>query len=309
MAQKNPFVILGLPPDLLDSLTPHAVLILAEARYRALARFRHPDVDRSKGAERRFKQIQDAYEELQLEDRFQYWKERYLRAATLGENAREQRAQAETLAALTPGFQKVQLALSQLLLAPDQKPNSFYDEEKVLTITAVNPPACRILLGKGNVFATRRQFSWELVLKPDGTMTRFRVQRRKFYVKHGVPAGVPEAWMHRHASGPTYPSTYWYRFDDTEQPFDYRLLGGVRNYAKVFEGWWNLPSSLAVDPDERPSLVDDDLGGGIAWDDIAGNVQDLCTNVRSARALVLTRLVEGAPRFWLLGPVTAIHLL
>jgi hypothetical protein len=309
MAQKNPFVILGLPADLVDQLLPHTILILANARCRTLSSFYHPDKDPSKRAARRFKALQEAIEELQIEERFFSWKERYLRAAARCETTREEREQAEALAALRHEVTNVHDALSQLLVAGCVERWSFYDTEKALTISAVNPPACRILLGKGNIFATRRRINCELVLKPDGTMTRFRVERRKFYVRDGVPPGVPEAWMHRHASGPNYVSRYWHRLDETAQPFEYRLLGGIRKYAKVFEGWWDIPSSVPVDADEEPSVVDDDLGEGIAWEHLVDHVHFLGTNVRHARALVLTRLVEGVPRFWLIGPVTAVDLL
>ena len=62
MADKNPFEVLGLNQGILKNLSETEIRGLVKAMYKELARIYHPDRNRSKKAEERFKEISAAYQ-------------------------------------------------------------------------------------------------------------------------------------------------------------------------------------------------------------------------------------------------------
>jgi hypothetical protein len=81
MPKKNPFEVLGLNRSIVRTLSDDQLADMVQGNYRRLARFYHPDRNKAKDAERKFKEAAEAYASLedQKSEVFQLHTKAYLR--------------------------------------------------------------------------------------------------------------------------------------------------------------------------------------------------------------------------------------
>jgi len=308
-AEKNPLAIFGIAPELFSIYPDEFILELVEGRYRSLSLLCHPDSNQNDSdAPVDLQEIQAAIRELRNRPVFDQRKAQYLRPYKREEQEhfdREEEVRLERVA-----LRDAEHELSFLLRKsyfPHTIPQANVDQGRVISIFTLNPPPCRILLNKAHVFAKRKipaKLRAELVLEADGRLTIYRVAKVEFYERDGLPIGVPRGWINLHGSGPDYRSYYWQRQEDTAQAFPYRLLAGTAKF--------DFPKGVHI----APALVGDEALGppsltifheGFSWEDISQEAENFIPHCWGY--LVFSRLVESAPYFWVIGPVTSIALI
>lgn len=99
MSEKNPFTVLGFAPTAFQGLSDQDIRNLVKGQYRLLATIHHPD---RRGNSERFKDVQEAFNKLEEDFEFDFWKNSFLRkrkdhVAELEKELRQTTAKADEL--------------------------------------------------------------------------------------------------------------------------------------------------------------------------------------------------------------------
>lgn len=256
----NPLAVLGFTPESLAGLTDREIEILVGERYKALARFLHPDVA-GEAAAPRFRAVQAAYDELGIAATFQEARESFLRKG--------RRTSQERLAEQIEGEAAAYEDGLSSFLARAPVPLWLRDGDKPV-FSVFEPPPCLVLLHDTMPFYTLQRagrhekarwrqelslnrgiYQYQLEIRADGSMFTTPLEQVLFDDrKESPPADVPPEWVSYRG---THFNCFYFRRTAPPTPFQDKLIGSI-----VLQQYkWDLgPESLEWTKGFVPGEVD-----------------------------------------------------
>lgn len=307
--KKNPFALLGIDPEALRALPDYEIRILVAGAQTALSRIFHPDVNKQPSAEARFREVQQAGADLEVEELFQEHKRHYLRLTAKGKEVVDLKAEGQAHLVETAQLEEALQGFLGNMAVPGALP-PFVEETPRPSAPTFQLPTCRLLFSRSGTTTrpgvTGAWGEFELEISPDGSVSHFAVEKSFFYPKDGPPKDTPRQWVHHRPGERQQKSPFWRRHRDSpRRPLAIRLIASV-DRRRLPEGAPNSLSRPGCLPTPGGLSLDDPTPGGYTWDDIAPSARYFKPFVIPFCWVVGTRMVESQPRFWLLGILHAI---
>lgn len=249
MGEENPFAVLGFRPSAFHGLLDAEIRTLVKAQYRALMMLLHPDHSGGSGNNERFKEIQEAFEKLEQDFEFQFWKGVFLRPRRdqLTE-LRKERAAAQERA------EEALRGLTAFWVAYCRGREIFYTHwrtamglpKQLEGFSVFNPPPLSILMmdrletlirqragkdqttgvGWSDLDTTVNIF--ELRLSTDWGMMRQNLVKTCFDPREKWRPSVRQEWIH-FRSPPVTPKSYYWKPEGEPVVVKGKLLGSIPN--------------------------------------------------------------------------------
>ena len=238
---ENPFIALGFAPSAIEGLSNEHIRLLVKAQYRVLVTIHHPD---RHGDPKKFQEAQEAFDKLEQDFEFDYWKKIFLRPR------KDQIAEAEkTKKAVVSEAQKLHRSLVDFWTAFCVGRRVFGYEsarlgkntEELLGIKAFSvfdPPPVSVLmrdtfkslvaeqhaLKEGNRPPPEIGDTFEFSISPEGVMKRQNLVMTHFDPREPWRPSVRKEWINLSR---TYSKSYYWKPEGEPVIIEGRLLGSI----------------------------------------------------------------------------------
>ncbi|MBI2098003.1 MAG: J domain-containing protein [Candidatus Vogelbacteria bacterium] len=325
---KNPYLVLGITPDLAKKVSVGDLNTLVEKHYRALGKSAHPD-RRGEKSTARFREIREAYEALLDPETKKYWLADLKTRKTI-ERGKARLAELENQ--LETERQRSGLVLEQIfqlwsVLSSDQavlKEDTF--GPKVVSIFPSHPVSLLIMDTIGASMSARRlrdaltadwlmrqttaKLTYELIVSNRGQcLCRQSLVKVFFKREDELPQGTRPRWIIRR--GGNNPHYYWRPVGDREPLVNHRLIGSLVN-TEVFGGQGKKETSLEQLVPKLPGPEDFERvrETGFPWEMFREYAHAVVPVLADRHFLVAVCSEKDKPTvFRLLGRVIQINLL